>query len=170
MNNNKKCVTTCTNSFYADATTLRCVEKCPDKSYGDVATQVCQSACTGTLYADPIANMCAEDCPEKYRKALTSNICLGDCGEGEYYDTIADGCTATCPDGYYPDLETMQCRSFDYSCVDQYCIKTTTHLCTKMTVASTFIARQTSTYFCAKVNQQVGIDQCLGLEEYARGN
>lgn len=60
----------------------------------------------------------------------------------------------------------MQCRSLDFSCVDQYCIKLETHMCVKMTEVSTLIGRQSGSYNCSKINEAVGVEQCIGLTDY----
>jgi hypothetical protein len=35
-----------------------------------------------------------------------------------------------------------------------------------MTAESTYVARQTGTFVCAKLNQQQGVDQCLDSPAY----
>ena len=99
---NTTCIASCPEEYFADNTTLSCVEACPEQSYGYTDNNTCLSGCPDGYYADDHSQMCVLFCPK-----VTAF----------YADDSTNKCVQVCP--VVPDYFGEQINDGHRKCVSQ---------------------------------------------------
>lgn len=121
-----RCLLNCPPGTFADNSTWRCVNQCPENPalYGDTTTQVCVINCPNNLYGDDSSRVCVNKCPlipVIYYAYDPTQRCYKDClfpyfGQPSSTRPTYGTCQTYCFTGQYKNITTHRCESCKVEC------------------------------------------------------
>ena len=163
-NTTQLCVNPCTGAFpFGDSVTRQCVLDCPDGTWGDSASHLCEPVCDFTTfhYADNQTGNCETLCTLGTFGVNSSTAdpvpsCEYECPEGSYARDSDRICVADCGPGLYGDPITRVCHSDPMDCFDGYYANSVSHLCELPDDCQTV-----TTHYFANNGTKTCIDKCI---------